>query len=321
MEFAEKFRIWKIISALMILVLSVYFFLQFLLPLVTPFIICSILSLFGWNLFCIVKSITSNLEEVDKQLRGSCHGCIQFLQSRFGMDMAIQEQYLNEQMDRMFIYMKTELPTVFLKGVLGQIRNVAGALGFVFMVLVVVFLLAKDQKKIKAQLMQYPEIRKISFVTGNIFRYTLIYARAQLLIMSIISIVCMTGFWLLGMREQLTGGLLAGILDALPFIGTGIVLIPTGMYQLLHGETGRAIGCILIYGICVVVREFLEPKLIGQKMGIYPVVVLLSVYVGIQLFGISGMIKGPIGLMLIREGCHHILHKNENTRYNHGMEN
>jgi predicted PurR-regulated permease PerM len=94
-------------------------------------------------------------------------------------------------------------------------------------------------------------------------------------------------------------GILAGILDALPFIGTGIVLVPLAVVQLLAGRIGQAVVCLVLYAGCAFLREWLEPRLIGKKAGIPPVAVVVSVYAGIRLFGLSGILKGPLGLMMV----------------------
>ena len=90
-------------------------------------------------------------------------------------------------------------------------------------------------------------------------------------------------------------------LDVLPFIGTGVVLVPMALWQLLNGHYVRMAVCLLLYAACIVIREFLEPKLIGNRMGIAPVLMLLAIYAGIRLFGVGGIIKGPLALIVIYE--------------------
>lgn len=96
-------------------------------------------------------------------------------------------------------------------------------------------------------------------------------------------------------------GILAGILDMLPFVGTGIVLVPLSVWQLLNGYYVRMIVCLALYGICALTRELLEPRLIGRETGIAPICILFSVYAGLKLFGVGGIIKGPLALIVIYE--------------------
>lgn len=58
---------------------------------------------------------------------------------------------------------------------------------------------------------------------------------------------------------------------------------------------------LLLYGVCALARELLEPKLIGDRMGIYPVLILLAIYMGIKLYGLSGVVLGPFSFLIIRE--------------------
>ena len=109
-------------------------------------------------------------------------------------------------------------------------------------------------------------------------------------------------------------GLLAGLLDALPFIGTGVVLVPLGLQQLFLGNYVRAAVCLLVYVACIFIRELLEPKLIGKRVGVSPVAILVSIYAGIQLFGIWGIIGGPLGFVIIYQ-CYVSLEKRMHPEY------
>ena len=102
-----------------------------------------------------------------------------------------------------------------------------------------------------------------------------------------------------GIHNGILWGLLAGLLDALPFIGTGVVLVPLSIQQFFCGSYVRGAVCLLVYVVCIFVRELLEPRLIGKKIGVSPIAILLSIYAGIKLFGIWGIIGGPLGFIII----------------------
>ena len=95
-------------------------------------------------------------------------------------------------------------------------------------------------------------------------------------------------------------------MDMLPFIGTGIMLIPLALYQLISGHYLQAFLCFALYAVCALVREFLEPKLIGDRVGVWPVGILFAVFAGLHLFGIWGIIKGPLSLVIICETCKYL---------------
>lgn len=127
------------------------------------------------------------------------------------------------------------------------------------------------------------------------------YLKAQFIILLVIALICCIGLKLLGISYGILLGILAGILDALPFIGTGIVLIPVALLQFIQGKLWQAVIVFLIYLLCMGAREVLEPRLMGRRLGIYPVILLLSIYAGVKLFGISGIIKGPFGIVLFKQ--------------------
>ena len=140
----------------------------------------------------------------------------------------------------------------------------------------------------------------------RILRMTGGYCRAQLKILVIISGITVLGLWIGKVRNGLWIGLLAGILDALPMIGTGIVLIPTAIWQLLNENPQGAVFVSVTYIACIAARELLEPHLLGAQVGLPPVLMLLSVYAGVKVFGAGGIFLGPLYTVLYTEGLRQI---------------
>ena len=94
-------------------------------------------------------------------------------------------------------------------------------------------------------------------------------------------------------------GLAVGILDALPVLGTGTFLIPAGILLLFQGETFMGAGLFLLYVITAGVRQILEPRLVGNHVGLSPLLILLSVYLGLIIYGGFGFILGPLSALLL----------------------
>lgn len=97
--------------------------------------------------------------------------------------------------------------------------------------------------------------------------------------------------------------LLIAVVDFLPVLGTGTILIPWGIIELLLGRTYSGLGLLLLYAASAVLRELIEPHLVGRSLGLHPLLSLLSVYVGFRLFGIPGMILTPILVAVVGEGA------------------
>ncbi|MBE5957331.1 MAG: AI-2E family transporter [Lachnospiraceae bacterium] len=125
------------------------------------------------------------------------------------------------------------------------------------------------------------------------------FVRAQVIIMIIDIVVCFIGFSLLKNPYSLLIAVGAGIMDALPMIGIGLVLIPWILASVIAGSTQKAIVLFVVFMICYIVREVLEPKLIGENIGLSPVMSLLTLFAGYKLFGIIGLFAGPLIYMIV----------------------
>ena len=89
--------------------------------------------------------------------------------------------------------------------------------------------------------------------------------------------------------------------SALPFIGTGTILLPWAALELFRGDFFHAAAYLTFFLITNSTRDFLEPRLLGEKLGVYPIVIAVVVYVGICIFGPTGVLLGPLMLLVIRE--------------------
>jgi len=126
------------------------------------------------------------------------------------------------------------------------------------------------------------------------------YVRAQLILMSITFCELFVGLSILRVDYSFIIAILIAIVDAIPVFGTGTVLLPWAAISLLGGEYRMALGLLIIYGVCLAVRQLLEPKIISSQIGLHPLVTLFAMYAGFRLFGIVGMILGPIISLIVR---------------------
>lgn len=127
------------------------------------------------------------------------------------------------------------------------------------------------------------------------------YLKAQGIIMLAITAICVFALWLTGNPYALLVGIVIGFCDALPFVGTALIFVPWAMFEFLQGSYGPGIFYLALTVITALTRQFLEPKLIGQSVGANPLAVLLSIYLGMQVFGLWGVILGPASAFLIWE--------------------
>ncbi len=120
------------------------------------------------------------------------------------------------------------------------------------------------------------------------------YLRSYLTLMGLTWFLLLLGFLLFGVPYALSLSLLFAVLDLLPVIGVGTLLIPWSLYLFATGTPGLAIGLLVLYGVIAVVRQIAEPRLLGSSLGIHPIVSLFSLYAGAKFFGLAGMLIGPL---------------------------
>lgn len=125
------------------------------------------------------------------------------------------------------------------------------------------------------------------------------YLVAQLRIMLTIMAICVLGLLAAHEAGFFLIGVLIGICDALPFLGTGICFLPWALWRFLNGRYLTGIWFVLLYVITSVTRQMLEPRLIGRRIGVPPLAVLVSVYIGIKVYSSCGFLLGPVSAFLI----------------------
>ncbi len=324
---------------LLLLTGAVYFFLKYITPLVAPVLIAMLfVTIFGptlkkmqeklhihrqigaivllliatavvvvlvWVLFSwIVGSLpewVNNLTLLEEDITVIVGRCCEMIGRFVGVDSAYLENTILLRLQEGFDYVQLQVVPGMLSQSLVYVKLLAALGGFLVTFIIAAVLLAKDYDDIMNKLLDREECHVLLEVICGVIRYIATFVKAQLIIMNAVGSVAALVLGIAGIRHGVLWGILAGFMDALPFIGTGIVLIPLAVVQLFCGYYGKAIACVVLYVVCIFLREMLEPRLIGSKIGVTPIAVVLSLYAGIQLFGIWGIIKGPLGFVIIQQ--------------------
>ena len=134
-----------------------------------------------------------------------------------------------------------------------------------------------------------------SFLSESLFKWL----RAQALIISITFLELLLGFVLMGQPYALFLALATAVVDALPILGVGTVLIPWAIVCLFTGEVGMAISLCALYGVVLVVRNVVEPRIVGGQLGLHPFVALLCIYFGYRTAGFAGMFVLPVLVLVL----------------------
>ena len=153
------------------------------------------------------------------------------------------------------------------------------------------FCLRQMNDKTKEVFMQIKE-----YVIGTLW----VCIRSYALIMSITFVELSILLTLVGIKHSVLIAFCTACFDILPVLGTGGIMIPWAVITLLQGNIFLGLKLLGVYVIVTVVRNILEPKIVGSQLGLHPIVTLCSMFIGVQLFGVIGLFGFPIGLSLLR---------------------
>ena len=135
-----------------------------------------------------------------------------------------------------------------------------------------------------------------NYVIGTLF----VCLRSYLLIMSITFVELSIGLSLIGVKYAIPVAFCIAIFDVLPVLGTGGIMLPWAALAAVGGNVSMGLQLLVIYLVITVIRNIIEPKIVGSQLGLHPVVTLSSMFVGAQFFGVIGLFGFPILLSLLR---------------------
>ncbi|MCT8137399.1 sporulation integral membrane protein YtvI [Anaerobacillus sp. CMMVII] len=123
---------------------------------------------------------------------------------------------------------------------------------------------------------------------------------AQLTLISITCCIVLIGLLVLKVEYPITIALIIAVVDLLPYLGTGLIFLPWIFYSFFSGQLPLTIGLSVLYGVVVIQRQIMEPKILSSSIGVDPLATLVSLFIGYKLFGFLGLIIGPVLLVFIQ---------------------
>ncbi|MCD7736584.1 MAG: AI-2E family transporter [Lachnospiraceae bacterium] len=262
---------------------------------------CFLIYLFYGMLTGQIRRIAMNFDYYSHCVCGFIDNCCLMVESHFGINVESVKAFIYTEIETATEQVRVYIVPEVVNYSVRYIKKLAHAGMFVLMLFVAIVLLIKDYDEIRERLGEYQLYRHFHNITERMWKHGGMYLKAQCMIIGVVIVLCTVALWLLGNPFFLVLGIVIGLLDALPFIGTGTVLIPMAVYQLFQKRFRLAFCYVGLFLLTYIVREFLEPRLIGKKLGIYPIVMLIVVYAGLYLFGTAGVVLGPVALLLIME--------------------
>ncbi|KAB8138240.1 sporulation integral membrane protein YtvI [Gracilibacillus oryzae] len=277
--------------------------------------ICSIILLFAFILFEIIDGIVY----LAKWLPGPFHNFLIDITEKVNswllplldklniyIDNLTPEQnaLMKEQLEEISISFADQFANFLenlLRSIGDQLAALPGTMTIIIFSLLCTFFICKDWPKFNHWMKTHitNTIYLVPFQIYDQLKITLLkYAKAQFLLVSISFITILIGLMLLKIEHAFTISVIISALDLLPILGTGVVFIPWSLYLLISGNSLLAYFLIGLYLLIIIQRQILEPKLISDAIGIHPLLTILAVYLGFQLFGINGLWAGPLTLFL-----------------------
>lgn len=263
----------------------------------------------GNSLFTEVSSLVNNWQGVWDSIQTGINEVGQALDKWLAYLPEEVEGFLNELLGKLTVWVNTALPEL-LKGFAGRAGNFAMSIPS-FVVALIVFIMGAYF--ITAD---YPHLRFM--VTDHMpepvrgffshVKHTALgafggYVRAEVIISIGVFLILLVGFLLIDQGYAVLLAVVLAILDFIPIIGSGTVMVPWAIIDLLMGNWFHAVGLMVVWGVVCVFRRVAEPKAVGSQTGLSPILSLVSMYVGMRLAGVLGMILGPIVCLVVINVC------------------
>lgn len=253
------------------------------------------------NLFDQLSSVLRNAGSYHGKIDGLLANCCNKIEQVLGLKVEYVKPYL---LSRFYVVIE-KLGESITSGIMSYSYQYAKVIVKIIAMIVVIIVSAvvmtKDYDRLMLIFQKSPLFYNAKKIKDKIFHAGVVYLRAQLILLAITIVICVITFKISGQKNALLLGSLIGLLDALPFLGTGSILVPWAIIKAFRAEFLQASIYVSLYLICSFVREFMEPKLIGKDLGVPSIFIIASIYLGIVFFGAAGVVLGPLHIVLTIE--------------------
>ena len=175
-------------------------------------------------------------------------------------------------------------------------------IGFIVTIISAYFFIAEREMVIEwaKKVSPDPIVRRMSMVMANLKYAVGGYFKAQFKIMLVIFVILLAGFSLIGIHFSILLAIGIAFLDFLPFFGTGTALIPWAVYKFMVGDYRMVVALVIIYVVSQLVHQLIQPKLVGDSIGLNPLFTLVLIYIGYKIGSVFGMIFAvPVGMIVL----------------------
>lgn len=252
----------------------------------------------------IITVVTAQLIQLSRSLpayfaqwQGAITGHLARLQE-LRAALGITSQTLHGQLGTLY-----RLAEALLRSVLGLLLRLPDFLIMVVVAMVAAFFLLRDWRRLAGAAVKWipPPLRpRVFYFKQEIIAGALGFLTAQLTLIGTTAVAAAAGLWLIQAPYAVLLGVVAGLLDLVPFLGPTALLAPWAVVELLSGHRFFALRLVAVLFGVAFIRQVLEPRLVGGRTGLHPLVVLFSLYIAVRIFGGAGFVIGPISAIVLK---------------------
>ncbi len=272
-------------------------------------LVIAVLWLLGGLLVTQIKNVIDNYGIYYAYINeGMCSFC-QRVDGFMGFAGGTTLAYIDSGLVGIMRMAQDKLMPSIMGGSIGALKGFITCTGVLVIFFMALYFFMKDYDRMLERASASDYAQEFDFFYTRIGKIIYTFIKTQLTVMCITMIICAAGLLWLHNPYWLLLGVVLGIVDALPVFGTGTILMPWAVVSVICGKYRYAAVLVAMCFISYMLREYLEPKLMGKGLGAHPLGMLAAVYAGLALFGVVGVITGPLAYILIKELIGYIRHR------------
>lgn len=280
--------------------------------LISLLLVLAVLFAIGWGMTAIVgnligevTSLMDNWQGIWTEVQASLNDLEVLVSDTFHLHPDALWSHIDPMLDNLLLWVQTELSTHAgsWATTLGTVAMKLPTFGIAFIVFIMgSYFIMADYPSIRYRLSQSLSPKSNEFLQH--LKDTVLtafggYIRAQLLLSLGVMIILLIGFTLLGEPYGVLMAIVFSIVDFIPIVGAGTFMVPWAVVDVVLGDYQHAALLMVIWGIICLFRRVAEPKAVGSQTGLSPILSLISIYVGMILGGVVGMILGPVFCLVV----------------------
>jgi sporulation integral membrane protein YtvI len=245
-----------------------------------------------------LEELAMSLPKYDNMMKNLIKDFIGRLTEVYIEDPAPVLAVVQDNMDKFYDTLRMAVNTV-----MGALKFIPTAFVFLIVSFMATYFISRDKDiLVDGILRMAPKEwrRKALAMKTEVVRDTMGFIRAQFILAVMTTSIAIIGLSLMGVKFSLTLGLLIGILDFIPTIGPGLIFVPWAIVSFMMGNPTGSFYVVILYVAILLVRQIFQAVMVGENIGVHPLLALMAIYIGIKIFGVVGVIVGPLTAIVLK---------------------